>query len=167
MSKYMEALLKWLWFNCLFKPNIHFIVFKYWCLCCYYRTLSRSSHNEGDMWMCRANVKITAWSSMGVWQVSEQSECWLDCSRLLEVSPHEDFAVFWGCLQPGVVSDFPDSTLQRGRAWTLPAGGMNMYSVFLWIRLSVTSAERDCVTVCLTLVIQGLPNKTSRLHLSY
>jgi hypothetical protein len=42
-----------------------------------------------------------------------------------------------------------------------------MYSVFLWIRLSVTSAERDCVTVCLTLVMQGLPNKPSRLHLSY
>lgn len=41
-----------------------------------------------------------------------------------------------------------------------------MYRVFLWIMLSVTSAERDCVTVCLTFVTQGLPNKTSRLHLS-
>lgn len=41
-----------------------------------------------------------------------------------------------------------------------------MYRVFLWITLSVTSAERHCVTVCLTFVMQGLPNKTSKLHLS-
>lgn len=114
MSRYMWALLKWLWLNCLFKPNIHLIVFKYWCLCCYYKTLSRSSHNEGDMWMCRANVKTTAWSSTGVWQVSEQSECWLDCSRQHEVSPPEDFAVFWGVCSLGLCQTFPSLLCGEG-----------------------------------------------------
>ena len=42
-----------------------------------------------------------------------------------------------------------------------------MYGVFLWIRLTATSVESDCMTVCLTFLARGLPNKASRLHLSY
>lgn len=39
-----------------------------------------------------------------------------------------------------------------------------MYCVFLWIMLSVTSAERDCVTVCLTFVMQGCTSLARQVH---
>lgn len=146
---------------------MHLIVFKYWCFCCYYKTRSRSSHNEGNMWMCQANVKTTALSSIAVWQVSERSDCWLDYSGwlrslLVRTLLFSWVSAAWSCVRLHWLY-IPSL---RGRAWTLPTGGMNMYGVFLWIRLTVTSAERDCVTACLTFLAWGLPNQTPTLHLS-